>query len=349
MMFMALGVVGLFAVNYFQSARPEASSQAIARTPGVFPSSTQISTNESAISQAPVKPVLQMAELERESFKRDIIKKLLAEYRDVISSVVAQVSLMDLRAFVIDSFPEDGLALFEEIIRAAFPELADDILASIALMDQYDQWLLDNMLALNDMYPLEKNGRVWEKRTELFGEHAREIWSDELSAAEERQENMQKTLSLLNKADDTDINERLFMLKSAMEENYDDTMESLVFGQGLLSKVFFGLESVQKDLHAMEPEARQEQINSVRRNLGFTEEQIAKAEQVDQAKDKRWQNGYQYMAEKQALISSYHGDDLESEIDKLREKYFKHEALTIRLEEGDEFFRFKRPRLYGRN
>lgn len=343
----SLGLLAFATFHYIQSPSRD--------TLRPSPTRNSVTTAESGFSDRQddrnpiIRPLADRESLERESFKRDMIKKLLSEYRDVISSVVAQVSLVDLRRFVIEMFPEDGRALFEDIIQSAFPDLADAILAAIALMDQYDQWMLDNMLTLNEMNTLEKNGHIWEKRTELFGEHAKQIWSDELSAVEERQQNMQKTIALLNSAYDTDINERLFMLKSAMEENYKGTMESMMFGQGMLSNVFFGFDSVQQDLHAMTPEARQEQISAVRRNLGFSEEQITEAAKADQEKEQRWQNGYQYMAEKAELSSSYSGEELDAELDKLREKYFKPDAETIRLEEQNGFERFKRPRLYGRN
>jgi len=339
-----LGVLAIIVLNIFLSSNQEVQQEVSVKTKIEGPASLKNQKNVTLKTEQDD----HLAYLEKDSL-RDIIQKLQEEYRDVISTVVAQLSLIDLRDFLNESFPDQGSAIFKDIIQTAFPELADKILNTIALMDQYNQWLLDNMLALNDMHSLERNGTVWEKRTELFGQDAEEIWSDELSEAEVRQENVHSTISLLNTAYDIDMNERLFLLKSTLEDNSDVSIESMMIGQGMLGNVFFGFESVQKDLHALDPEERQVQIDAVRRNLGFTEDQIVEAAKADQAKEEVWQIGYKYTNEKKALIASYTGDDLESELDTLRQEYFKYEAKTIRLEESNNFFRFERRRLYGRN
>ena len=84
--------------------------------------------------------------------------------------------------------------------------------------------------------------------------------------------------------------------------------------------------------------------------MGFPEEQVEYLAASDQKREKRWLNGYAYMEAREAAEVQYSGEQLTQELDKIREQYFAHEASTIKKEEEDlEFFRYTRPRLYGRN
>ena len=99
----------------------------------------------------------------------------------------------------------------------------------------------------------------------------------------------------------------------------------------------------------MSNEQRQQEIDTIRRTIGFDETQIEYLAEQDQVKDKRWLNGYSYMEARQGLHNEFSGEELDTELADLREKHFKHEAPTIAREEEDEFFRYKRQRVYGRN
>ena len=94
---------------------------------------------------------------------------------------------------------------------------------------------------------------------------------------------------------------------------------------------------------------RQNAINESRKQLGFTDDDIKLLAQEDKIKEQRWQNGYQYMSARDQLSQAYEGDDLESKLLELREKYFNNEAPTIKAEEDSGFYRYNRPRLYGSN
>jgi hypothetical protein len=49
-------------------------------------------------------------------------------------------------------------------------------------------------------------------------------------------------------------------------------------------------------------------------------------------------------------MNNFKGPEREEKLKALREKYFQDEANTIeREEENDNFFRFERPHIYGRN
>ena len=287
---------------------------------------------------------------EFEALKASYIQKIIAEYGTVIEDIAVQVSLKEFMDSLMRSYPERGVALFEAVIRGAFPELADAIMQAIATMRVYDEWLLDNMLSLNDMNLLQQRGELWKKREELFGDDAKKIWSEELTAVEDRREVLQKTVSLLDQSHDTTMNERIFILQTAYDEQYGETVENAVFdSKGVLSQVLFGFESVQSELKAMSNEDRQDEIDTIRRTMGFDEESIADLSKRDQKRERRWQNGYKYVDERAVLAETMSGAEFEAGVKALQVKYFKHEAPTIAREEQDDFYRFARPRVYGRN
>ena len=55
------------------------------------------------------------------------------------------------------------------------------------------------------------------------------------------------------------------------------------------------------------------------------------------------------MSARDQLSQAYQGEELESQLRKLREKSFKNEAPTIKAEENSGIYRYTRPRLSGSN
>ncbi len=271
-------------------------------------------------------------------------------YSDTINHKSTQAILLKVKDYVMSLFPEDGTKRFYRILKMAFPDLADEIMITLNKLEEYNRWLKENQIRLSEMNELERKGTIWEKRQALFGAEAEEIWSDEVFAYEERQQDMKETIRLLNESYDTTIEEKLDIYIEALNETYENTPEAYFLeNRGLLSKVFFGIESVQKELTEMPTDQRQMEINDIRREMGFTQPQIEEHEKLDIYRNKRWETGLNYMKERDALASRYSGADLEEKLKPLREKYFKHEAITIEREENDGFFRYERPRVYGRN
>ncbi|GLQ30354.1 hypothetical protein [Litoribrevibacter albus] len=286
---------------------------------------------------------------EYDAFKQQMIHELKQRYGGSISDVALQATLRDFRDYVAERFPDAGDSLFREIITAAFPEQARKIFALVAKLDEYYQWHLDQLVALNEMDPLTREGTVWQKRTDLFGTDAELIWAEELNRTQQKEAKVQETLASLNQADQVTMDERLYILTSTIEEEYQSTLASGLMDKSMMAGVFFGLDSVQNDLKTMSPEERQEEINRVRKQLGFTDEQIERLSSMDQKNEARWQTGYKYSAARKALESQYTGAELESKLQALREEMFEREAKTIAMEEASGFYRFDRPRVFGRN
>jgi hypothetical protein len=284
------------------------------------------------------------------SIEDRLVKELKEYYGSTISKKSTQAILLKVRDYIYSLFPEDGEARFYNILKRAFPDLADEIIATLEKLDEYNRWEKENNVLLSEMNELERKGTIWEKRKEIFGDEAEEIWSDEIFAYEERKQNMKETIRLLDESYDTTIDEKLDIYISALHETYENSPEAYFLeNKGLLAKVFFGIDSVQKELKQMNADRRQTEINEIRREMGFTQEQIERHEEIDAYRNSRWEKGLKYMEERDAITKEFEGPELEEKLKTLREKYFKHEAKTIELEENDNFFRYKRPRVYGRN
>jgi hypothetical protein len=288
-------------------------------------------------------------ELSEELFTEQLALELLEKYAASIHDKRVQTGLLKVRDYVLSVYPEHGLRLFEAVIYKAFPELAAEILAMVAAMAAYEIWLQDSHLALSQMSLLERNGALWQKRRELFGNDASVIWAEEQQVLAKKQQEVRAVIDTLDQSFDTSLDEKLFQLQGSLSEIYDGGLEKLALENSVVAQVFFGFESVQQTLRNLPAEQRQAEINRVRMQLGYPEEQIERLEAQDQKRNARWEKGLAYMAERNQLLASESGARLETELQRLRSEHFGHEAKTIALEEQDGFFRFERPRIHGRN
>lgn len=281
----------------------------------------------------------------------ELADRMKKQFADNIHQIAIQLSLKNLRDDLNRSYHEQGNEIFVRILNKAFPEWVSAILKALALMDEYEDWLQGILVSLNDMNLLEQQGVLWAKRRELFGDAATQVWQEEISAEQERQATMNRTMELLDRSYDTQMQERIYILQSTFQESYADRIQNMLIDpKGVLSQVFFGFDAVQKDLKALSPEERQAQINDIRKTMGFSDEQVKAQAESDQLREKRWQNGYAYMEARKLAESQFSGDQLTQEMDKLREKFFAHEANTIKKEEEEMGFdRYARPHRYGLN
>lgn len=284
------------------------------------------------------------------SIEDRLVKELKEFYGKTISEKSTQVILLKVKKFVMRLYPEDGENRFYNILKRAFPDLADEIMKVLAKLEKYQRWMEENADALSRMNSVEKQGLLWEKRKEFFGDDASEIWSEEVLAYEKRKQNVRDALDFLDKADDVPIHEKLDLYQTSLQEAYQNSPEAYILqNKDMLAKVFFGIDSVQNELKSLNPEQRRVEIARIRREMGFSQEQIEKMEQRDEYQECRWAEGLTYMEEREQATQELEGEALETRLKELREKHFKHEAKTIELEEKDNFFRFNRPRVYGRN
>jgi len=175
--------------------------------------------------------------------------------------------------------------------------------------------------------------------------------SDLARASEAEEQALRDSVLRVGEDDSLTLDARLLRYREAVQAaraeapGSGDTFEH----PGMLAEVFLRMESVQRELAALSPAARSRELAHIRRELGYGEEEIARMEHVDERREARWQNGLAYMQERARIEASFEGDALQGELRALREEYFADEAPTIEAEERDGFFRFQRPRVYGRN
>jgi hypothetical protein len=287
---------------------------------------------------------------EQAELEQRLVLMLRHLYGDRISKTAVQILMAQIRTQVQTLFPLDWQTRFPRILEAAFPGYSARILATLANVDAFDRWMSENDAMLAGLTPEEREKALLAKKQALFGAEAVEEFEAERRASEKSEAAMHDTVRSLEESDDTTLDQKLDVYVDALKENFGDGPNAIALeNSSALAMAFFGLESVSRQLGALDPGARQEKINDIRRDLGYDEEQIAALEADDRANEARWQAGYSYMRERRSLETRSTGAELEQQLASLRERYFGEESRTIELEEKDGFFRFERPRLYGRN
>ncbi|WP_197466489.1 hypothetical protein, partial [Oleiphilus sp. HI0080] len=168
---------------------------------------------------------------------------------------------------------------------------------------------------------------------------------------QQRERNVKTVMTELNTAYDMPLEDRVYTMQVAMQDNYGDTPEGLLMGTAsVTTQMVFRLDSVQKELAAMEADERQETINQMRLQLGFPEDRIGVLAEQDKKNDEMWDKGNAYMEEREALVATYQGEDLETELDLLRLKHFDdRSAYSLKQEEALGMMRYERQRIYGLN
>jgi len=349
MLYLTLFVVaGLIAVALVSKKSLEVSnagsSQSINAT---FSANTdQLPSSQAKPDTASV-PGKSLSELEK--FEAELISKLRATYGARIQELNIQASLIKVKYYLINQNALNGAEQFIRIIRAAFPQHAASILSIVEKLEVYNDWLEDNQAMLADLSMAAQKGAVWQKRRELFGDDAVIIWSEEHAELSQKKTKMQNVIHKLDQSYDMSIDEKLYQLQIAISENQEGSVQGAMLNKGMLSQAFLNFDSVQQTLKQLPAEERQLEINDIRRQLGFDEDQIVSLQEKDEVRDARWENGLAYMSERSELVASMSEAELPEALSSLREKYFKHEAYTIQKEEESDFWRFKRPRKYGKN
>jgi len=333
-----LVTVSIYAKNSLEISNAQTSSSDI-------PSfSLSASQGQSELNELPV-----IMSPEDDNFDVNLVAKLQTTYGARIGELNVQASLIKVKEYVLKHDPAEGAERFIIIIQAAFPEHAASIISIINRLEIYNDWVTENQLMLSELSMTAQRGALWEKRRELFGSDAEIIWSEELAELSQKKTKMQRIFRELDESNDMSLDEKLYQLQTAVSENYEGSVQELTLNGGMMSKAFFSFGSVQQALKQLSAEERQVEINNIRQQLGFSEEQIASLQVKDEARNQRWDNGLAYMSERNELINTASESELPEALAMLREKHFKHEAITIKKEEDSDFWRYKRPRVYGNN
>jgi hypothetical protein len=231
-------------------------------------------------------------------------------------------------------------------LKQAFPELYEELAARLHQRLDYEKWMKEHRAELQDKPEAERRAAVWEERNQLFGKDvAEKIWAGEL-----RNEAVAHALSTIDALPDATVGDRMAKYKQSLEQTYGKDTEAYVkLHQQELMNHFLDLGSVQKELGTLPANQRAESLRSIRKDMGLDDEALQRWDELDKARDTRWEVGSQYMSEREALAQQYSGTELETRLMELRSRYFSDEAETVAEEEASGFFRFTRPRQWGRN
>lgn len=260
-----------------------------------------------------------------------------------IAELSSQLALYQLRRQQINRMVP--VAVLDAAIEQAFPDDYSQLRQLFSRLDQYQAWLLEQQKTLLALPEWQREARLWQQRHALFGEQARQIWQQEVDQYEQQRLAVQAGLEQLQNSP-----QALSQLALELQQLVDEHVASEPsLAAGAVASVFFSLDSVQRQLRQLAPTERQQAIDRARQQLGISAERRQWLAQRDQQRQQRWQRGLHYMQQRHELQQRYQGQAFEQALAQLQQKIFAHEADTIAREEEQGFFRYQRPRLYGRN
>jgi hypothetical protein len=283
---------------------------------------------------------------------QEIIRNLKNQYSSQIHHIHIQAKLITIREPLINQLDAPIPENMKGVLATVFPSYENSILNVWSRMDEYQKWLTTQNRTLMELNALSRSGMLWDKRNELFPIAANDIWSEEQDNYETAQLNFHSTIDQLDQYPDVPMNERIERLQTSFQQADNAFTRTLEQQSGIhkntIASVLFGLTSVQNELKNLDPEHRQLEINAVRRELGYDEESIIKMSTTDSKREQRWSNGYAYMESRDQLMVS-NEQPSKKQLNVLRNQFFGNSAQTIEREEASGFYRFQRPRYYGRN
>ncbi|MCP3142738.1 hypothetical protein [Pyxidicoccus xibeiensis] len=241
-----------------------------------------------------------------------------------------------------DRWREELLAFLQK----AFPERYQELAATLRNREDYEKWVKDNDAYLRGLGEKERRAAMWDARNRLFGkETAERIWASEL-----KNQAIADTLRTLDATEGATVTQKLSAYKQRLQEVHGEQAQAYLarHQQETLNR-FLDLSSIQRELTQMPPQERSRNLRTIRQELGLDEEALQRWDALDQTRDARWDAGARYLAERQALAKEHSGAALEARLQEVRARYFGAEADIIAQEEAAGFFRFERPRQWGRN
>lgn len=254
--------------------------------------------------------------------------------------------LEDLMRFFQKRYPDRWQEELLAFLKKTFPEMYDELAATLRNRVDYEKWVRDNDSYLRGLTDQQRRTAMWDARNRLFGkENAERIWASEL-----KNQALSDSLAAIDAKQDANVTQKLSTYKQRLQEIYGEQTEAYLerHRQETMNR-FLDLPSVQKDLTAMAPQERSQNLRNIRKELGLDEEALKRWDDLDKTRDSRWDAGAKYMAEREALSKQLSGPALETKLQELRARYFGTEAEIIAQEEDGGFFRFERPRQWGRN
>jgi hypothetical protein len=344
---MLLGALAAVAIAALLIARPWSAPRTAAPSPGAAAAGPAAAGPAPSLLAGAASPASLAAAAPLPSELAELVAYLRARFGKHIASAYVQIQMLEklMRHFQAKD-PAGWEAALLAAIRAAFPERYAELAANLRHRLDYEAWLSRNKDRLAHLGERERREALWEERTRLFGEQAAgEIW-----ASERKGQAVTDALAAIDARPDATVGDRLAQYRESLLETHQEHAETFLQNhrQEALSR-FLALDSVQRELSSLSPAERAAALRDVRRGLGLDDAALERWDALDLERDRRWEVGRRYMAERAQLARQHAGEALEAHLQELRARYFGAEAATIAEEEEGGFFRFDRPRRYGLN
>jgi hypothetical protein len=278
--------------------------------------------------------------------KEDVIATLKNLYTEGIYHPRVQLEAIEsLVRYLKKMYPNDWESHVWEYLAAAFPDYANELFSNYKKLVFYKQWIKDNFAMLTGLPRDRMNELMWDKRKAFFGNDALKIWELEL-----KQKEVKDVLAEIQDETNLPFDKKTDFYRHQLEAIYGDISEAFIKAhQQKMMNQFLEVASVQDDLANMQKAERQKNLTEFRKSMGLDEDAIKRWDQLDATRDARWANGLAYMKAREQIINKNTGEDQSQSLNKLRQHYFGAEAETIAREEMSQFYRFNRPREYGKN
>jgi len=334
-----LGLVAATGVVFFIRGSADEAGQSSSSARADAPERSRTDTTAPALATPGAQPAA--------STDAELIEHLQAEYGASIEHPLVQMRMIEkLIRYFQERQPDGWEQALLAAVRAAFPELYDQIAELFRDRLEYEKWMKENQARMSAMPSDARYEALRQRREELFGQEV----ADELWASELKNRAIGEALATIDTQEGASVTDKLAMYRESLADIHGDNVDSFLERHRHQAMThFFDLSSVQQALSGMGVDQRRQTMREIRKGMGLDEEALTRWDTLDQNRDQRWDQGARYMAERAALAGTYSGDELEQRVHELRVRYFGDEAETIRSEEQGGFFRFERERQYGRN
>ncbi|MCP3923514.1 MAG: hypothetical protein GY714_13125 [Desulfobacterales bacterium] len=281
---------------------------------------------------------------ENEIFFKETVANIQNRYEfEILFKKKQYEFIRELRSFLKSKYPgQDTKILFEQYLKAAFPDLYEQLILLTNKIDLYNSWIEQNPQYFISNSSLNE---IMDKRREFFGKDADEIWAQEIK-------NSKTNSAVKDFAENTDdsFSEKVIKFRETINALYGDNSESFISGNSeKLAVMVIENRSIQNALTDMENEERHVYIENIRTAMGMPEKKVKFLKSYDMAKDKEWEKGSDYRKNYDSINSESVGDEKEEKLNELRKNVFGDMAKTIKIEEQAGFYRYNTKRIYGKN
>ena len=270
---------------------------------------------------------------------------LLADYSRLEQPYWRVKLLRDLVLLFQQQFPDSWEQELLAFLRYAFPDIAEDLIAKYYGLQEYEQWLASLTDTMEFGSQQERRQAMWDKRLQLFGEEAYQIWEAAL------------------KTDQFDAKMvELAQLNGTFEQKQEHYFDALngVFGEQAVAADaphkaqkminFLELDNVQQDLRNMSREQQSTVLRNFRSKIRLDDAALSRWDELDAQRVERRVKGESYMAQRERLASHFEGAELDARVEALQVDVFgETDAEFIRKEERSGYYRFREPQKIGIN